>query len=660
MPRRTPETLADYLVVAICPALIMLLVGSLLFFLVEVLYQGEFELRLLFVLAMFVMGIVCLARLSMEESHAYASMYAVPLGVLVGIALVRFVRFGGPLAPYSLLVIWGLMAWTWWCAHKLTWDCTLIDDSQDASGEGLLQQMGLDNEADGAATGNGPEATTAPPETATAVQPESANKEWWLKWIEPDRRPHPPGVWVVYFSLGALPMFGLGGRFIAVENLDSRRWCFWMLVLYVASAMALLLATSFLGLRKYLRQRRLEMPLEMAAVWVGAGLMLIVATIVVAAMLPRPSPEYSIAQMIKIDSPERWASRWGVGPEGGKSKPDNPSSSGAEQQKGQEADQQGGGKADPENKSGETRPGDKGQGQGRGKGKQSQQSQSKSDSSQSSSSQQSQDKNNSSSSRGAKSNQSNQSSQEQQQQRTDQTDTGPKSDTTKQDNSSQKSNQSQQGDQQGSQQQDQRSPDQQSSGSSSDNSGSQTPQIMRYVQTAIGAIGGLLKAAFYLALAIVAFVLAWRYRAELAAAWKKLLAELAALWPSLFGKKQEAAAAPEMNAPAPPRPFAQFTNPFASGQAARMSPAEVVRYTFAALEAWGRENGCPRAIGQTPHEYAAEIGELDRTLSCEAGQLADLYARMAYAPPAAIRTSFEPLRALWRKMSSPAVEVVGV
>ena len=52
------ETLADYLVVAICPALIMLLVGSLMYFLVEVFYQGEFKARLLWVMAMFVMAIV--------------------------------------------------------------------------------------------------------------------------------------------------------------------------------------------------------------------------------------------------------------------------------------------------------------------------------------------------------------------------------------------------------------------------------------------------------------------------------------------------------------------------------------------------------------------------------------------------------------------------
>jgi hypothetical protein len=401
----------------------------------------------------------------------------------------------------------------------------------------------------------------------------------------------------------------------------------------------------------------------MAAAWVGVGLVLIVGTIVVASLLPRPSPEYSIAQLIKIYSPDLWASRIGIGKEGAKSKPDNPSSSGAPQQEGQQADQQGGGKPDPNNKSGEPTGGDKGKGGGEGKGKESQSGQSKSDSSQSDSSQskssqQSQDQSKSqsdSSSSDSKSKPGDQSSQNSSQEKqSNQTSAEPKSDNSNQNSADKNQNQDQQGSS------DQKDSQQQSSSSGSSSSSSpQPPQIMRHLQTAISAMGGILKAVFYLAIAIAAAILAWRYRADLLAAWKKLLAELAALWPNLFGKKDQATTTVDPTAPAPPRPFAQFTDPFTSGQAARMSPAEVVRYTFAALEAWGRENGCPRAIGQTPHEYAAAIGQLDQSVGREAGQLAELYARMAYAPPAAIRTSFEPLRALWRKMTSPAVEVVG-
>jgi hypothetical protein len=673
MARRTPETLADYLVVAVCPALIMVLVGSFLFFLVEVFYQGQFELRLLFVLAMFVLAIVCLARIAMEEGYGYASLYGWPLGILVGIALTRFVQIGGPLAPYSLLINWGLMGWVWWCAHRLTWDCTLIDDSQDASGQGLLQQMGLDGEPSAPTS-----SSAASPEATTSSQSDDGDANWWGKWFEADRRPHPPGVWVVYFSLGALPLFGIGGRFIAADNLDSRRWCFWMLVLYVASAMALLLATSFLGLRKYLRQRRLEMPLDMTGAWIGLGLLLIVGTIVVAALLPRPSPEYSIAQVVDIDSPELWASKWGIGPEGGKNKADDPSQSGAPQQKDQQADQQGSGKADPQNKDGSARDGGKGNAAGKGKGQgdsgekgdgSSQAGQSKSDPSQNN-----QSKGDPSQSNQAQSEQpqSNPSQGEKSQQSPGEQDSSQQPSQQPQDQPSQKNQQgkspeskssdSKSGDNNKQSDSQSTSPDKPSE-TSSPPGDSATPsapptQLWQHLQTAIGWMGGLLKALLYLAIALAALILAWRYRAELLAAWKKLLAELADLWARWFGKSASAAETPPEESRPLPRPFAAFSDPFANGQAARMSPAEVVRYTFLALEAWGRENGRARAAGQTPHEYAAAIGQLDSSLAREAAQLADLYARLAYAQPAAIRTSFEPLRSLWRKMQTPALATV--
>ena len=37
-----------------------------------------------------------------------------------------------------------LLGLIWWATNKLTWDCTVIEDDQDASGEGLLQATKLD------------------------------------------------------------------------------------------------------------------------------------------------------------------------------------------------------------------------------------------------------------------------------------------------------------------------------------------------------------------------------------------------------------------------------------------------------------------------------------------------------------------------------------
>lgn len=635
MSRRTPETLADYLVVAICPILIGLLVGSLMFFLVHVFYQGEFQARLLLVMAMFVMAIVCITRIAMEEGQAYATLYALPIAVLVGIALAKFVQIQGPLAPFSGPINWLLMAVVWAAAHRLTWDCTLVDDSQDASGEGLLQQMGLESSPHAPREEPVSRSETTTDEATSSVQPAAPARSlaWWQSWLEPDRRPHTPGVWVVIFSLAALPLFGIGGRFIASGDLDLRRRCFWLLIVYVASGMALLLATSFLNLRRYLRQRRLEMPLEMAAAWIGAGLVLIVATLLVASLVPRPSPEYSLAQLVDIDSLDRKASRYAFGPEGGKDNPDNPSQSGADKQEGQEAEKTGGDKSDGKQGTGDGEKGKKGGGKGKGKSSKSP-SESKQETQGESSSGEEGDKSKGESDKGEPS--ENDSSQE-------------KSDG----KSGDKQADSQSGDkgQEGEKSSSQQSP-------ANKASSGQPPQLLRHVERLFGSLGGVLKAIFYLAIAVIAAIAAWRYRAEIAAAWRKLLAELQALWAGWFGTKAPAASEEPRQSTPGPLPFSHYSNPFTSGQSSRMSPAELVRYTFVALETWGRENGCPRAEGQTPHEFAAAIGQLDHTLSREAAHLADLYARLAYAPPAAIRTTFEPLRALWQKMQSPTVVVV--
>jgi hypothetical protein len=180
-------------------------------------------------------------------------------------------------------------------------------------------------------------------------------------------------------------------------------------------------------------------------------------------------------------------------------------------------------------------------------------------------------------------------------------------------------------------------------------------QMARHALDWFGSLGGILKAIFYLAIAIALGVIAWKYRAQLLAAWKKLLAELQDLWAKWFGRPAAADAEQPADVAPQPRRFAEFADPFAGGQSSRMSPAELVRYTFQALEAWGRDNDCPRADGQTAHEFAAAIGQYDHDLAREAQHLADLYSRLAYAPPAAIRTTFEPLRSLWQKLRSQAV-----
>ena len=57
----------------------------------------------------------------------------------------------------------------------------------------------------------------------------------------------------------------------------------------------------------------------------------------------------------------------------------------------------------------------------------------------------------------------------------------------------------------------------------------------------------------------------------------------------------------------PVKSFLDYSDPFASGLAGRMTMQELVRYSFEGLEAWARDNGCPRGEDETPLEFARRM-----------------------------------------------------
>src|SRR5262245_12631232 len=274
MSARGRTTAADLLVIALSPALIMALVGSLVFFLAEVLYAGKHGPELRWVLFFFVFGAVLVARISMMgEIASRASLYGGALAVPVWLALMKYVEYppGSPAAPWRALINIGLVALVWWSTHRLTWDCTHVGDDVEVTSAGLLQAAGLD------ALDPRPPGAELPPEPQKDDRPDS--QLGWLERYYRDRerrrKKRSPGVWVVWFSLAALPLFGLGQALIPAADEGRRRYTFWLLTVYVGSGLGLLLTTCFLGLRQYLRQRKLQMPGRMAVTWLSVGGVLI-------------------------------------------------------------------------------------------------------------------------------------------------------------------------------------------------------------------------------------------------------------------------------------------------------------------------------------------------------------------------------------------------
>lgn len=677
---RLHKTLADYLVIAVSPVLIMLLVGSLVFFLLEVFYRGHWTGRLEYIMGLFVMATVLIGRISIEEGMERAVGFAIPLALVSLVAINRFVQFQGALAGLSGFINSGLLGLVWWSSHRLTWDCTVIDEREDDSGEGLLQTVGLDtggrpprSEVDdgarqlaiarrradngedlGSIGDNGAEAEEEPEGVTSRDAPQQS---WWQRWVERSRRPHAPGVWVVYFSLAALPLFGVGQMFIPSADAGAKQAAFKLLCVYVASGLGLLLTTSFLGLRRYLRQRRLEMPVEMAATWIAMGSLLIVGIMAFAAILPRPNAEYALAEMsLGVDSPEQKPSRYGVGNDGVR---DDQGKAGAKPESGEEPNAAGPGEKDEQATGGKKQEQSGGgeQGKPRQEGGKKQDSQGKSDGGQKTGEQSQQEEQTQQGQRNQSQRESQSSeakdgdrSQESRQQQDTQTDQGNRQDSRKQSHESQPPD---------SQQPQQQKP----SGSDADKAKPAESQAQKNRQQQLRdlfklprlALGQwfllLLKWTIWIVLLAVVIYWLWtrservrEFFRQLAAMWAELLA-----W--LSGKRRPAEGdTAETPAETGHRPFSAYPDPFLTGHADEWPIERLVRYSFEALEAWARENGCPRRPEQTPHEFAEQIAAQVPSLAREARRLAGLYSRVAYARGRLPAANVELLRTFWHNI----------
>ncbi|MFM7070813.1 MAG: DUF4129 domain-containing protein [Planctomycetota bacterium] len=166
-------------------------------------------------------------------------------------------------------------------------------------------------------------------------------------------------------------------------------------------------------------------------------------------------------------------------------------------------------------------------------------------------------------------------------------------------------------------------------------------------------VGGLFRLAFFAGTLVLLAWFAWRSRAELVDAWRQLCREWEAFWARWrSGRVHESRA--EVTRPALPLEvrFADFSDPFASGMAQRVSLGELVAYSFAAVEAWGRERGCPRAADQTPLEFAQRLGAAQSMVASEVLAVADLYCQHAYAGGVLPSTAANSIRRLWQRLTA--------
>ncbi len=717
---RLRPTFGDYVAIAIGPVLIGLLVGSLTFFLIDICYQGAYTLRLKFIMAMFILGSVGVSRISVEEGREYSCFYAVPLALVTALAAFRFVEYRGAAAAGSPIINIGLIALIWWCVDRLIWDCTVIDERERGSGEGLLQTVGLDGPPDESGDAEQQESVLEERVRATSS---GESQTMWQRFVEYRRRPHAPGVWVLYFSLAALPIFGLGQLFVNSSDLTTRRSVFHHLVVYVAAALGLLLSTSFLSLRRTLRQRRMEMPSEMARAWLGFGAVMIVAIMLFCTLLPRRNPEYSLTHLpFLASSPgDLSTSPWAFGSDG----PEDPQQADrtVDREDSQDPTTARGGRSDedaaagsqsdssgsqsdsgPPQNSGDqstsdasSQPRDPSQTEPRTQptsqqneaGDQSAQTSAQDAANQSrqqppshegQGEQQTADRENGSNDQG-RSGEPSDSSGDTQQSQSEQQETGdqpPRDERSSQQQSSQEESSersqppagepdraAEDSSQQATEQElDQRQSqaNEQSNGARRSSQGrrpattpARRPRSFapaRVISRMVNSLGDLIKLVYWVVIGLLLIFFLWRYWSQVIRAIRDFVSAIRQWWQRWTGREAAAVDEGAISAaagPAPPR-FAEFVNPFVSGAAERASPDELIKYTFEAFEAWGREHGVPRVPEQTAHEFARAVARRSTPLSKHALQLADLYNWSAFAKERVPQGSVDSLRKFWQQL----------
>ncbi len=601
---RKHPSLPDMAAIALCPSLIVLLLASLVYFLVLCIYHGQYSGRIGYIWFMFIMGAVGIARLSIEQSRTYAATYALILGGATWFVLSRFMVVQGPLANLSFLINGGMIALVWVLADRITFDCTLIDEGEDASGQGLL---------DGFTNHDGDQDLVKSDQAAHASR----------------RRRHQPGKTVLWLAAAALPIFGLGQWMLPQDE----RWqssAIMALGGYLFATLSLLVATSFLGVRRYLRQRNVDMPANVTGAWLIGGIVMTIALLLVCFLLPQPGKMLANVQLPSaIDSPD-WLkpSRYGWG--GESAKPGSPSDApGTGEAQPQDASQA------PAGQNGKQPSGQIGAGpQGKQSGGQEQGASKTSSSDRSQSQQASPNQGQQARSQGqqapdretkagqqTQSDQQNQSSQQtdsqQGQQSTsnrDQQSSAGKSEGQKQAGQSDRAQDDSTKPQAGSQQSnptDTKQNDTKQNEAKQDDSQAQSPppaaeppqdNSPSWLSNLMPSLSGLFKAIIYVVLLGIIAVFVWLNRHELRAAWQRLLDWIAGR------SRPEVASVPESFGTsaiesAPPKPFASFRNPMEQG----VDPARAVLVTYQAAEAWWREQGHPRRRDETPSEYAKRL-----------------------------------------------------
>ena len=645
------------------PVLIILMIGALVFFLIEVFYRGPHSARLGWVFGLFTGAAVLVSRISVEEGMERAALFGFGLAaatLIVTLQLVDF-EYGALSIVLKPIVVSLFIAVVMWSANRLTWDCTVIDESRDVSSIGIIELIKrkirnrkkkkpanstLAKQGDAASKNDGVETDD------TDFEMSSVGKFLFL-FFASSKTKNTPGLWIFYFAMAAFPIFGFGQWFAQANDSWGYRWIFFLFAVYLGAALGLLMLTSLLGLERYLHKRGAQMPGSVSRTWMTVGTLFALGIMLIMLALPSPSLSLGFENALGfLTTDNKNTSQHAVGNDG-QEEGDNAKGEKAGKQDGAKQKPGDNGEASGKGKNGKKQSNAKGDSSGK-KGDKSKGNQSKEDKSKGDKSKGDKSKGDKSDGKKSEDSQSkgDKKSEKDQQDQNDKNRDRDDQQKKKQDNANQ-NNAKQAKQNQGNRNRRNRNRNQ----NRQQQNQSQSSQPSQLLQS----FGKFMRYVIYGVGLIVLGVVLWMFRDELAKFWEEL-----------FGKKEkksEGEAKPiEKSKPKKPLPpFSRFQDPFSNGAAANSPPAKTIQYTFSAFEAWARDHGLARESDQTPHEFARKLpglfakdqnSRLDsavvKEISSEAKKLADIHGKSLYSGVAVDVNVVPNLKRIWRLMFAHA------
>jgi hypothetical protein len=607
----------DYALAALSPVLIILMIGSLVYFLLTTLYRGDFQARLMWILGLFTMASVLITRIAIEQSRTQSFTYLGLLSAATLLVAPRFFVLEGFLSPLSIPILIGFLALIVFLADRITMDCTSVDDAHDSHGYGLLQSLGIFKR-------NDDQEPVIPRQRPTQASdtPESSNKE---------SRSHNPGVWILYFALLALPVFGLGQFFL--PSGQAQRVALACLVIYLGSALALLVMISLLALRQYVRQRDVEMQTGMSWNWLATGIGSVLGLVLLMAILPLPMLGASNWELpFKLSSrTDQTPSQWGWGNEGVKQQPQQqqPQQQQPQQQQPQQQQPQ---QQQPQQQPQQQQPQQQQPQQQQPQQQQPQQQQPQQQQPQQQQPQQQQPQ--------QQQPQQQQPQQQQPQQQQPQQQQPQQQQPQQQQPQQQQPQQQQPQQQQPQQQQPQQQQPQQQQPQQPQQQQPQQPQQQQPPNTWSPPkidwnLGASMRWLLIAILALVALVFGAKYLRQ---------------WLAWFHRDGTGAFEPtELDSSVPiqanrPVRFSELEDPF---KLHRNEPDEIIRSLFHAVSVWGKEHRVARAEDETPDEYSRRLGRKYSEISESLTHLGLMVSRLAYAKKSVKPSDANSLQPLW-------------